>query len=243
MPSDVFQPFNEDIEKHGSYQYAKPDKPSAIYANRRFSVATIEGVNLDGKRVVDIGCGDGIYTTVLRDETRATSILGIDPASAAIDYARTKYEPGRTGLSFRAGFARDLVDEGQQFDVVVFRGVLHHVADPAREIADAFKLAKEVFILEPNGYNPVLKLIEKFSAYHIAHKEQSFGLHCLKSWIEAGGGEVVNSRYFCLVPFFSPLWMVKVGSALEPVIERIPLVRTVLCGQSAILARRRTGSL
>jgi len=36
MTQDVYEPFNEDIEKYGQYQYALPDRMSSIRANRRF---------------------------------------------------------------------------------------------------------------------------------------------------------------------------------------------------------------
>src|SRR5262249_39442279 len=129
-------------------------------------------------------------------ETKAQSVLGIDPAGVAIEHARRKYVGTEPRLQFRSCLARDLLSEGQQFDVAIYRGVIHHVADPAREIAESLQLAPTVFFLEPNGYNPVLKLLERFSRYHVEHQEQSFGLRRLKQWIEAGGGRIACGRYF-----------------------------------------------
>lgn len=240
MAGDVFQPFNVDVKEHGRYQYTGSNRKSSLCANRRQSDVIRDSLDWEGKKVVDVGCGDGTYTATLRDETAAASILGIDPAQEAIDYARSTHLPARRGLAFRAGFARDLLAEGEQFDIAVYRGVIHHVADQAREIQDALALAKEVFILEPNGWNPILKLLERYSAYHIQHKEQSFRLGQHKRWIRSGGGEVVSVHVFGLVPFFCPDWMVLVCSALEPVVERIPVLRMIACGQTGIVARRQT---
>jgi hypothetical protein len=82
-------------------------------------------------------------------------------------------------------------------------------------------------------------LLENFSDYHKRHGERSFRLGKLRRWIEAGGGTVDRAFYFGLVPFFCPDWLVSLGSSLEPFIERMPLLRTLACGQIAIQASRQ----
>jgi hypothetical protein len=37
-------------------------------------------------------------------------------------------------------------------------------------------IADEIIVAEPNGYNPVLKIMEKVSPYHIQHEEKSYAL-------------------------------------------------------------------
>jgi SAM-dependent methyltransferase len=236
MTQNVYEPFNKDIEKFGGYQYTLPERLSSIRANRRFSDVIIQGASLDGKRVVDVGCGDGTYTQVLRIETRATYILGIDPAELAIDHAKKRGAPRYKDLEFRQCLATDLVKEGQHFDAAIFRGVIHHVGDPAVEIAVGLKLAQQVFFLEPNGWNLGLKLLERFSSYHREHRERSYRLKRYRQWIEEAGGQIDVAFYFGLVPMFSPNWLVTIASALEPLVERLPLLRVLICGQIAILA-------
>jgi SAM-dependent methyltransferase len=237
MAQNVYQPFEQDVVRSGGYQYTKTDRRSSIYANRRYSDVILNTAPMDGKTVVDVGCGDGTYTAGLRAQTKATSILGIDPAAAAVDAASRNYS-AHQDLRFRCGFAQDLLRGGEHFDVAIYRGVIHHVADPAAEIATALELADTVFFLEPNGWNPVLKLLERFSPYHREHKEQSYRLGQLCRWIREAQGQVDLSFYFGLVPFFCPNWMVSVGSTLEPVVERLPLARVIACGQIGILAKR-----
>jgi SAM-dependent methyltransferase len=189
---------------------------------------------------VDVGCGDGIYTAALREGTKAQFILGIDPAGKAIEHATKTYTAKHKGLAFRNCYASDLAKEGEHFDVAVYRGVIHHVDDPASEIAAGLELADSVFLLEPNGLNPVLKVLERASKYHREHLERSYRLGKLRGWVDAGGGRIENAEYFGLVPMFSPGWMVTVCAALEPVFERIPGVRAVVCGHLAILASARS---
>src|ERR1035441_3069890 len=159
MAKNVFEPFDADVAQFGGYQYAMASRRSTVRANRRFSDVIVQTTNFSGRRVVDVGCGDGTYTVVLRSETAAASVTGIDPAGRAIERAQHKYASLSPGLSFRCGFASDLIRQGEHFDIAIYRGVIHHVGSPEREIADALKLADEVFFLEPNGSNPVLKLL------------------------------------------------------------------------------------
>lgn len=234
MP-DVVDPFNRDVDGHGAYRYTDPARRSCVHANERFTRAVLEGASLEGKRVVDVGCGDGTYTEALLTRGRAASVLGIDPAGSAIERARAAYGDAE-GLSFRQGVAADLASAGERLDLAVVRGVIHHVARPQEEIAAILTVAEQAFFLEPNGWNPVLKAIERLSPYHRDHRERSYVLERYRGWIAAAGGRVERSFFLGLVPMFSPDWLVAVGSALEPTVERVPLVRRFVCGQVGILA-------
>jgi hypothetical protein len=125
------------------------------------------------------------------------------------------------------------------FDCVVLRGILHHLPDPKKAIDCISSLANTVIILEPNGCNPVLKLLERFSRYHIEHEERSFLAGAMQSWCESAGLNVTVTEYLNLVPMFCPDWMATLCRAVEPIVEKIPLVRELGCGQCIIVARQR----
>lgn len=238
MTENVTKPFHNDVEEWGGYEYSTSEQRSCQQANRRYSDVINESLTFTGKRIVDVGCGDGTYTRRLRAETDAKEILGIDPTAKAIEAARKKQDPNDSSLSFRAAFSSDLVKNGEQFDIAIVRGVIHHVANPQEEITNLLKLAPEVLILEPNGWNPVVKYLEKFSAYHIEHEERSYTIESLRAWVRKGNGQVVRSFFFGLVPMFAPDWLVSLAVTLEPIVERIPVARRLLCGQVVVIARR-----
>jgi 2-polyprenyl-3-methyl-5-hydroxy-6-metoxy-1,4-benzoquinol methylase len=77
-----------------------------------------------GARVVDFGCGDGIYARRLA--ARGLSVVGIDPAAAMIDLAR-EGDPGGAA-DYRVGGAADLASAGP-FDAVVALNVLAYTTD------------------------------------------------------------------------------------------------------------------
>lgn len=233
--------FDDDVRRTGSYVYTS-EKPSSRYANERISKSIADGYTFRGKRVLDLGCGDGTYTLEFAS-LGAKEVLGIDPAEAAVETARRKAKDAGLAdqVSFEPGNIYALKEQldGQVFDCVVLRGVLHHLPDPARAIDCVAALADTVIILEPNGCNPVLKVLERFSRYHVDHEERSFLPATIKSWCKLAGLHVASTAYINLVPMFCPDWMARCCRRVEPLFEEIPLLWEIICGQCLIIAERK----
>lgn len=232
--------FEDDVRAMGSYAYTA-ERLSAKFANGRISDAIAAAYPFAGKRVLDLGCGDGAYTVEFA-AFGVDSVLGVDPAAAAIEAAQARSES--LGLGERVRFATGniydldtLLSDGH-FDVIVLRGVLHHLPDPARAIKGLAGFNGSVLVLEPNGLNPVLKLLERFSRYHIEHEERSFSPALIRQWLNAAGMQVTTCRLVNLVPFFCPDWMARVLRKVEPLVERLPGLRAISCGQTLIVAQR-----
>lgn len=232
--------FDADVKATGSYAYTA-ERLSAQLANGRITEGISSAYPFSGKRVLDLGCGDGAYT-VMFASLGVESVLGIDPAATAIEAAARRAEAA--GVADRIRFATgniyelgSLLDE-DRFDVIVLRGVLHHLPDPARAIAALAGFKGTIIVLEPNGFNPVLKFLEKFSRYHIEHEERSFLPMTIESWLKSAGFEVRQSSVINLVPMFCPDWMARPLVGIGSVVEKVPLIRTIACGQSLIVAKR-----
>jgi ubiquinone/menaquinone biosynthesis C-methylase UbiE len=220
--------FNRDALANEGYLYANNARLSSALATRRLTDAVLAVADFRGKRVLDVGCGDGTYTLELFDRAAPASIHGIDHAEQAIEVARTRV--GDRPITYACGSAESLPLADGSFDIAQLRGVLHHVDRPIEALREALRVARLVVVTEPNGYNPVLKLLEKFSRYHIEHEERSFFPATLHSWAKQLGGTVRKSTAVGLVPFFCPDPMAKVLKVIEPVVERVPLVRSVALG-------------
>ncbi|MFE5333186.1 class I SAM-dependent methyltransferase [Embleya sp. NPDC056575] len=96
-----------------------------------------------GARVVDVGCGGGVYTTAW-SALGAASAVGVDFSAAMLSGARERAGE-RDGLSFREGdaYATGLPDGGA--DIVFERALIHHLDD----LAGCFREARR--LLAPGG--------------------------------------------------------------------------------------------
>jgi 2-polyprenyl-3-methyl-5-hydroxy-6-metoxy-1,4-benzoquinol methylase len=232
--------FNLDVQESHGYKYTS-DKLSSSLANQRISKGVADCIDFFGKNVLDLGCGDGTYTREIL-ALDVSSIVGVDPAEKAIRLAIEKLT--HSDLKRRASFiVGDLYDLASVLDikdvnVIVLRGVLHHLSEPEKALLSLSGFQGELVILEPNGLNPIVKLLEKTSRYHIEHEEQSFSQSELESWLEGAGFEVTKTQFINLVPFFCPDVLAKLCLLLQPLIEKIPLASRILCGQILIVAKK-----
>jgi SAM-dependent methyltransferase len=233
--------FNAETDLHGGYVYTTVDRWSSRYATNRQTDELIRMLfeNYSPSiRIVDIGCGDGTFTQEIADRFRPSAIRGIDPAANAVRAAGQQFAQGPSSIvSFETGDIYSVEARGE--DIAIVRGVLHHLDRPKEAIAQLGRQFSAVIALEPNGYNPAMKIIEKTSSYHRQHDEKSYWPPLLDRWFEEVGLSVVAQKYFCLVPYFCPTAAAKLLSFLEPVVETVPVVRHVACGTKLVLYRRR----
>jgi SAM-dependent methyltransferase len=238
-PSPAAPIFNRDIQELGGYRYTSLQKLSCRLSNERMSRAVREMLDLKGKDVLDLGCGDGTYTLELLDQGPRL-VVGVDPAELAIQAARRRAQ-GRREVSFLVGTGAELVGR-ETFDVAILRGVLHHVAEPAAVVAVVRALAREAVVVEPNGANPVVKLIERLSPYHRRHGERSFPPARLDGWFGSRGGRISRRAFIGLVPIFCPDPLARLLKRLEPWAEGLGSAGRLVCAQYVLrvaLSRER----
>lgn len=231
------QPFDADVAERSGYQYTTDARLSSHLANARISDAVLDTADFTSKGVIDIGCGDGTYTHEFVDRANAANVVGVDPSTEAIEVAQAATDSPR--VSFASGSAHTLDWEGDSFDIAHLRGVLHHTDMPKEALAEALRVAPLVVVVEPNGYNPGVKLLERVSSYHREHGERSFAPRRLDRWIRDVGGEVTARKWIGQVPFFCPDRAARLAKRIEPVTEALPLVRAVMCAQYIFVAQRR----
>ncbi len=220
-------PFNLDAESNLGYLYSTNATLSSRIANQRLTDITLDSIQLVGKSVIDIGCGDGTYTIEIYDKGKARAIVAGDVADKAVRLARGCLDARR--IYYHVSSAYAIPFDAKTFDVAILRGVLHHLDDPIQALREALRVAKVVWVIEPNGYNPGLKFLERFSQYHIAHHEKSYSPASLDDWVKSLRGQVTKRIWAGLVPMFCPDWMAKAMKSIEPVIEKTPIINKLGC--------------
>ena len=98
-------------------------------------------VSLEGKKVVDVGCGGGILAESISQSGADTT--GIDLSEKALKVAELHALEVGANLTYRSISAEDLADEQtEQYDVVTCMEMLEHVPDPASVVRACAKLCK-----------------------------------------------------------------------------------------------------
>lgn len=124
----------------------------ALRAQRR-AQALIQAGRLENcRRILEIGCGTGIFTEKMALRTTA-AVTAIDLSDELLTIARTK---NLKRVTFQTGDAMQLPFESSSFDAVVGNSILHHLEiEPAlREVFRVLQPNGRAVFAEPNLLNP-----------------------------------------------------------------------------------------
>jgi 2-polyprenyl-6-hydroxyphenyl methylase / 3-demethylubiquinone-9 3-methyltransferase len=122
---------------------------------RRLKLEAPVGAPLAGVELLDVGCGAGLFAEPLA-RLRA-NVVGVDPATAAIETARRHAEETGAHLTYRAATVEDIAAEERRFDVVSAMEVIEHAADPKRFVLAAASLVKPGGLFLASTLNRTLK--------------------------------------------------------------------------------------
>jgi len=85
--------------------------------------------DMHGMTVLDIGCNAGFYSIEMK-RRGAERVVGIDSDARYLRQARFAAEVSRADIEFRQLGVWDVAKLGEQFDLVIFMGVLYHLRHP-----------------------------------------------------------------------------------------------------------------
>jgi hypothetical protein len=158
-----------------------------LSALRRASHTEIasELLELDGARILDIGCGPGSLTRFFAGRTEHA--CGLDPDAAAIGKARDLAASEGLRVEFRVGVTEAIPFEDGALDIVVFSNSLHHVSldgigPGLRECARVLAAGGVLYVMEPvprGGFFEVQRLFNDETEIRTAAFEALGGLGAL----------------------------------------------------------------
>ena len=114
-------------------------------------------LNLEGQRVLDVGCGTGGLVRMMT--RRGAGVSGLDPTAGQLELARTAEAAGDE--AYIEGAAEDLPFGPGVLDIVVFFNSLHHVGDPGKALAEAAR------VLIPDGLAYIAEPLAEGSHYQM----------------------------------------------------------------------------
>lgn len=159
------EPIAEDAYDALAEEYAAEVETNAYNAELDFPATTALVPDVDGKRVLDAGCGSGLYTEWLLDE--GADVVGVDVSEAMLAAARDRV--GDRATLQRADLGRPLPFEDESFDGVVSALVLDYVRDWAATFAEFER------VLRPGGF-VVCSVTHPFDEFPLPDESNYFSI-------------------------------------------------------------------
>lgn len=108
-----------------------------------------------GAKVLDLGCGSGIFTHLLSGQ--GFKAEGLDISPKLLELARRNYP----AVPFIEGDVEALPYEDESVDGLLLSGLVHHLPDPQRCASEAFRVLRKggrFMAFDPNRANPFMYL-------------------------------------------------------------------------------------
>lgn len=127
-----------------------------------------------GIRILDIGCGGGLVAEPI--SRLGADIIAIDASEKNIQIAKIHAEKSQLKIDYRAATAEELVEENEQFDVVLALEVIEHVANVGNFVKSCAALVK------PNGLLFIATINRTAKSLLLA----KFAIEYILRWLPAG---------------------------------------------------------
>lgn len=123
---------SSNLDKHTS------NNPLVKFLNGRL-VQVICDLTLDvqPKKILDAGCGEGFTVNKIVQQNKGTEITGLDIEKDALAYAKDI----NPGIKFIEGSVYELPFEDDQFDIVILSEVLEHLDDPLKALDEVKRVS------------------------------------------------------------------------------------------------------
>lgn len=150
-----------------------------------FKRALIEQANIKaGMKVLDLGCGTGTLTIMLKQMKPDARVTGLDGDNEVLEIARSKAEQSGVDLQLDHGMAYSLPYSDGTFDKVVSSLVIHHLTS-----ADKRRAFQEVLrVLRPGGS---LHIVDFGPPYNRLTRIQSFVMQNLEEAADNFKGNIL----------------------------------------------------
>jgi len=143
MKNRVKQGYDGAFSEH----VTRYDELGAVFQTKA-ATAQLEGVDLQGKKILDVGCGTGIISLLALQRGAAKVVCG-DISKYMLDVGRAKADRqgyGTDRIAFRQLDAESLPFDDASFDVVMTGMTLGLFPNPEKAVAEMYR------VLRPGGF-------------------------------------------------------------------------------------------
>lgn len=123
--------------------------------------------NLNGKKVIEIGCGTGLLSVLLAKSGATVAAFDISPGSISVARKRAELNNVGDNIDFKVAVAEDLPFEDETFDVAFGLAILHHldVELASVELHRILKIGGIAVFSEPLANNRAIRFIRDHVPY------------------------------------------------------------------------------
>jgi SAM-dependent methyltransferase len=208
----------------------------AITQARELEVVFDLAGSVKDRRLLDVGCGDGIYSVEVARRGAVTA--GIDRSEAMLAAAHNRAADAGLGVDLQLGDARALPFDDESFDIVIAVTVLCFLPDPQEAINEMSR------VLAPGG-RLVIGELGKWSTWaawrrlrgwlgSTTWRNVSFrNARRLTGFTDHAGLETATTRG---AVYYPPLALL--AGAIAPIEERLSCVTTLGAAFVAVSARK-----
>ena len=151
MTEDIYQKIKGIYNQSASAYVEKRNDPARSGWNNFLEFPAMEGVLKDvvkGKRVLDLGCGSGIFTTKLK--SWGAAVCGVDMSEEMLKLAQKK-DPA---IEYKCANINELPYENGNFEILASSLVMHYLPDLSLAFAEASRVLVENGIFVFSMHHP-----------------------------------------------------------------------------------------
>ncbi len=149
--------------------------------NRFYRMLDIIG-NLEGKSVLDLGCGDAWAS--IHYVKRGAHVVGIDISGGRLVKAKEDIDQGpfKGKIQFVQGSV-EYLPLNSSFDLVIGIAILHHLEleSTIRSIKSVLKKDGRVYFMEPLDHNPFINLFRRLTPHRRTKDERPLSIDFINS--------------------------------------------------------------
>ena len=213
----------KEIELHkdlaNKYENIRGRNKCSIHYNTVWTKFMLNLIDKDYKKVLDYGCGTCLFYSFFEKK----DYTGIDISKEMLDVAKKNYK----NIKLIEADCENLPIKNNTYDLVIGRGILHHLPNPEKGIKEIMRVTKPnglILISEPK-YNIFLELLRRIirkTTKHFSETHKDFSEKEIKNMFEKEGLKVKKIGYFGylafpfafpdIIPQFksTPLWFFKI---------------------------------